>query len=476
MFIEHDSTDELFYNEFLSESDELKKLIEDGKNRHFAYPAINEDLYYLFYKLDPKWANVKVPAGMRIAKQALDNISNLREFNDLRGMTKFDPFASGLATRSMSKQMINMLPKCGDKSERDIQEEINVLLQLLKEHPESQEKIQDRIKQLEQQAGNIAATSVKADSRALDPTAARQMARALLKNAINEVEAAQEALESLGYGSEQGMGEQLNLHAKMEMAKRLQTSSKLKEIAALAGRLSRIAKKKQMEKSTSSELSDIEQGDALDRVLPSQLMLLKHRAFKRQFFMGYIEKKLIQYKLQTKEPKGKGPIIVCVDGSGSMAGTREYSSKGIALALMEIAKEQGRDFAMIQFSGPGQIQDFVAKKGRCEMLDLFSELEFFFNGGTDFETPLKRSIKLIEDSAFNNADIIFITDGEAGLTPQFMESYTKVKETKQFSCYGILLGYQAGMVNRFCDKVYKLDDIMEESSTNDELREAIFKI
>ena len=43
--------------------------------------------------------------------------------------------------------------------------------------------------------------------------------------------------------------------------------------------------------------------------------------------------------------------------------------------------------------------------------DVFAFAESFLKGGTDFETPLTKSVELLEGEDFKNADIVFITDG-----------------------------------------------------------------
>lgn len=42
--------------------------------------------------------------------------------------------------------------------------------------------------------------------------------------------------------------------------------------------------------------------------------------------------------------------------------------------------------------------------------------ETFLKGSTDFEKPIKKAISLIQDEKWNNADIVFITDGICNLS------------------------------------------------------------
>ena len=44
--------------------------------------------------------------------------------------------------------------------------------------------------------------------------------------------------------------------------------------------------------------------------------------------------------------------------------------------------------------------------------------ETFLKGSTDFEKPIKKAISLIQDEKWNNADIVFITDGICNLSDE----------------------------------------------------------
>ena len=65
--------------------------------------------------------------------------------------------------------------------------------------------------------------------------------------------------------------------------------------------------------------------------------------------------------------------------------------------------------------------------------------ETFLKGSTDFEEPIKKAISLIQDEKWNNADIVFITDGICNLSDE-CEKYVKEMQSKhKFSITGILL-------------------------------------
>ena len=90
-------------------------------------------------------------------------------------------------------------------------------------------------------------------------------------------------------------------------------------------------------------------------------------------------------------------MIVCLDGSSSMAGEKEIWSKAVALTLLEIARRQRRLFRFICFSSPdtplftldlNPRDHHLAREDRA--LDV---AEYFPGGGTDFETPLDAAMR-----------------------------------------------------------------------------------
>ena len=64
---------------------------------------------------------------------------------------------------------------------------------------------------------------------------------------------------------------------------------------------------------------------------------------------------------------GIGPIILCLDQTGSMRNL-DTQSKGFTLALMSIARRQRRDFCLILISNRTQV--FTYEKGKIKSSDM----------------------------------------------------------------------------------------------------------
>ena len=74
---------------------------------------------------------------------------------------------------------------------------------------------------------------------------------------------------------------------------------------------------------------------------------------------------------------GKGPIIICLDESGSMIGERNHAAKALALALAWIARQQKRWCALIAFSGESGERILPLPLGKWDEVALMDWLESF---------------------------------------------------------------------------------------------------
>jgi uncharacterized protein with von Willebrand factor type A (vWA) domain len=127
----------------------------------------------------------------------------------------------------------------------------------------------------------------------------------------------------------------------------------LQAICALAGRYRRLAQSCQRRK-TRHGLDDVvgvEFGGELGRVLPHELVKLAEPAFEREALRRLAEGQLQCREHHATEPVGKGPVIVCVDESGSMTGDPVHTAKAVGLALAWIARRQRRWCALVAYSG-----------------------------------------------------------------------------------------------------------------------------
>ena len=127
----------------------------------------------------------------------------------------------------------------------------------------------------------------------------------------------------------------------------------------------------------------------------------------------------------------------------------------------------GRKFALIHFAGTGKFKTDLFIPGGYGTEDVFSAVETFLNGNTDFETPLKEALRLIEHESFENADIVFMTDGVCDLAESFRDEVKQKLAASRFKITGVLMDVESpGMefsMTRFCETIYRASELSRDS-------------
>jgi uncharacterized protein with von Willebrand factor type A (vWA) domain len=98
--------------------------------------------------------------------------------------------------------------------------------------------------------------------------------------------------------------------------------------------------------------------------------------------------------------------------------TGEVWSKAVMLALLSIARLQNRDLAVIHFSGPDDLRVDRFPKGQATPAKVIACASFFFNGGMVFEPWMKKALELVDESRFEKADVICVSDGISDDSPE----------------------------------------------------------
>jgi len=190
------------------------------------------------------------------------------------------------------------------------------------------------------------------------------------------------------------------------------------------------------------DIVGIHESDDLNKMLPNETLFLAYPELEVVFYKHLVDKRLMNYKMQGKsrtlrqvkshKPKNKqsdiekGPFIVCVDASGSMCGFPEQYAKAMAYALMQIALAEDRDCYVMLFSSEHITYELTRQDGLREVSDFLS---YSFHGGTDLAPVLQKSVELMSDGKYKNADLVVISDFIA--PPQDADLVEKVEALKQ---------------------------------------------
>ena len=123
--------------------------------------------------------------------------------------------------------------------------------------------------------------------------------------------------------------------------------------------------------------------EGIERVLPDELANLAIGEEGEDLFLKrLLDEDLLAYSYKNPVEETQGPILIAVDGSGSMAGLKEIWAKALAIATILQAKKEKRKSHGIIF-GASEKEIFEIDVNRLEDLATAS-----FHMGTNFGPPL----------------------------------------------------------------------------------------
>ncbi len=309
--------------------------------------------------------------------------------------------------------------------------------------------------------------------RVQPPLLRRTVAAACEKSsqAIEKDREASEGLSGVGFGTSTSEGGRTQGSPARRLSQRLRRDERLARIAMLAGKFKRIAaaKMKAKVRHGADEVSDVELGSNLSRVLPSELVKLSHPLLRKAFLASLLEGKVMQYRLSGTDSRGRGSLVVAIDKSGSMDGPKDLWSTAVALALLDVAQRQRRPFALVAFDSEVKREDVVEVGGRLPEETLFTAC----SGGTNITGVLSRALSIIQTSTsgMKAADVVLITDGES--ETQDAPVIRQLAEQLRVTILGVGIGVSAESLKPWCDEAHaisRLDTVDEVAA------EALFTI
>lgn len=255
-----------------------------------------------------------------------------------------------------------------------------------------------------------------------------------------------------------------------QFSKLLEQDESLQKLAAMIGKQSRaqeIFEKELRDKvvvktewhpknAYRGEINGLRYSSDIASVLPAELAMMKNPSAKKLFQLKFAQKQLLSFDYQNEsaelkeeheteeidvtKKEQKGPIIVCVDTSGSMQGTPENIAKTVTFALSKIAIEEERKCYLISFSTGIETLDMSDFKNGDALTRLVQFLRKSFNGGTDASPALNHAVKMLKEDGYKNADVLMISDFVMGsLSNDLVESIEAEKE-KNTDFYSLVIG------------------------------------
>ena len=500
-WIDNDAYDRRVWGHLRAESPSLRELEEKGGTLLPHFGSLLQDVFCLLFKYNINYrADSDVLPSAMLNKKFLHAIHQGAQYDFLREQTLLNEAHAGLSTLILGERLLTLVREEKFLTRRDmrdlwdIQKQEELVGQKMEEYdnadtiPEDQMSEEGRKalqKAKERMGGEVQGAEallrhktqqLKEDLKQIESQATNRLQAEAIKVA-QELEDATEEAET--WGDTIGTGARTPPGQKLELGRRLAGNEKLKKLARMVGRMKfhALALRKKVFERSSEELLEIEQGDALHRLLPHELLTLHHPVLRKDFYRRFLDQELLQYSLRGVEEKGKGPMIVCLDGSSSMSGEKEIWSKAVTLTLLEIARKQRRLFRSICFSSadtPLQVLDMNPRdRYEVETKTIMDLAEYFPGGGTDFQKPLDAALECLRQSRFKKGDIIFITDGECQVDPEWAERFREEKEKLGFSLFSILIDMgpaSLGTLKEFSDRISTIKQL-----TGDEAKEIFVK-
>ena len=508
--LEHYDVDIDIYNDIVDQSPVMQQTLEEGEELLPTFKYLHQDIFLSLYKYKARvLPEVDMHISTRMNRGIISNLINTPEYISLRQTCRMDQFNAALGTEIIGREAIDILREAIEKL-KDLEQKKDAMDRLIEEEEKIDELIEDigdidELIEDAKRAGNGSlAAQLEQERQAKEQSVATLKAMAnkiaedcdelieddelvsevsttmgsTLTETGKQVQEVSELCEAWGLGT--GENCQVAFQNKKDAIERIRRSSKLHKLTDLVGKFkeSAIVEQKKKAKHGAVEIKGVTTGDKIQDTLPSDRMNLCNDITKGDFYRRMSEHGLLQYSKESNKQKNKGPIIVCVDTSGSMQGDEEIWSKALTVGILEVAQMQKRDFACIIYSSHAD-KPIVIKKDEIAPQKIIDCAERFHNGGTSFEAPLNEALELIKDSTFKNADIVFITDGDCYVSDNFSRKFKQIKEDKDFRTLGVLVNMGCGHVSdsslkEFCDNITLVSDIADLNDGNSEVNKSIF--
>ena len=191
-----------------------------------------------------------------------------------------------------------------------------------------------------------------------------------------------------------------------------------------------------------SDIAGITVGDDLNCLLPSEIALLAGRETEDVFFHKFVGKRLQVFASASsaREPvfRQDGPVIVCLDRSGSMEGPPSDLARALTMAVVILAKRRRREVVVVKY-GNGQEDAYVVKNLRKQRKDLIRFLSYHCDGGNNENSMFRMVFQdfVPQEKDFSAADVLCVSDfGWANVGVDVMD-LIRANKAKGMRFYGL---------------------------------------
>jgi uncharacterized protein with von Willebrand factor type A (vWA) domain len=516
-WIETDSYDRAAFTTLREQSPSLAEVIDVGGRLVPRFTALVEDLFALCFKNNIVFRDTTAVApSVQPHRGLLDSLAAAAALAALREHTVLDEVQAGLGAVLLAEELLTQirngrlwnradLRDLWDlrASEDDLRHKIETYetardllvpdstddthdeqnpTRAEAEHaeksvlsPDARARVKETTRDLEHEA-EVAEATLRQKARRISERAGalpKDGAMRLQSQALSTArELGERSDDDAAWGLGLGSDHRSSPGQQLELGRRLASNPKLKRLARLVGRMreSALRLRKTVLERANEEAHTVGCGSELSRLLPHELVGIRHPVLRRDFLRRLVERELQLYELRGAEEKGRGPMVVCLDGSASMAGDKELWSKAVSLTLLDIARRQRRLFRFLCFSSADQplwtLDLNPRQRYQIDERKVYDLAEYFPGGGTDFETPLNAAMECLRGARYKRGDIVFITDGECSVSPEWLRTFHA--EKAQLGCFVFSVLIDVGTstfetVREFSDRVTSVSSLTEDA-------------
>lgn len=507
----------LRYLRMREETPRLTQLEETGVKSLPNVQGALLDLYHSLWAPEPTLKpKEEVSTANQYWRQMLESAVQTTAYEQMHAQTQLQELASLLGTIIMGQSILEMVPEEDReqlKQQAEAQAEADAAQQQMQQAQAQADAAGQLLAQLQQAIGNGQPVSAQAQQAMADVRVQMQQAQAQAQSAQMTLEQAKTKAEAIARdlmgeaGSEKAQQKQTEMARitqqaatkaaqevkevsnllqswgidpgeltregvpkAMDIIKRMKSSKEFQKFKELLGRMRQIAQRKARSNARSEGrvVPRIEYGRDIARAESTELANLVHPATRTKTLERWVRGELCLIGRQRKQKLGKGPVVTCEDGSGSMAGEKKLWSKAVCLALAYYAKLEKRTFVWIHFGSKSSRPVVrVYPNGQVSAEQMLEIAETFLSSGTDFEVPLSKALEVIRKEGLIKADIAMVTDGECAVTNTWLRGFLTEKRTMEVNVFTVLMDVgdsSIATVKQFSDRVETVSNFTAEEA------------
>ncbi|MEZ8724599.1 VWA domain-containing protein [Vibrio pomeroyi] len=224
------------------------------------------------------------------------------------------------------------------------------------------------------------------------------------------------------------------------------------------------------------ETKGITRSDSISRMLPQEASLLTNPILKKLWHAKRAEHALLSYSVEgtenleteelieqesisekqgNKSNKNRGPMAICLDTSGSMAGLPENIAKASVLECLKVAYKEKRRCYVYLFGSKREVSELDLTLDASDFNVLLNFLTMSFSGGTDVDEPLNKALQKCDSEEWYKADILLVSDGEFPVSSGLSRKISNRRKNQGLQVHGIQIGNSHyTSMNKICEPIH----------------------